>query len=310
MKIGGHEIDISNRDKVFFSEAGLTKGDLIDYYLQVADVMVPHMKRYGVSMHRFPDGLHGEGFYNKDAPDYFPDWIRTVRIPKREGGSFHAPIVDSKAALAYLADQAVITPHLYLSRADDLEHPDKMIFDLDPPEGTEDYRSVRQAALDLREVLGELDLAAGVQTTGSRGFHLVVPIQRSQSFAQVRQFAHQVALLLVRRRQDLYTVEQRKDRRQGRVFLDTVRNSYGATSVAPYAVRARPEAPVATPLVWREVEDGASPRDWTVRDLPGRLERRQDPWKGLMRHARSLASRASDLHKLLDREQPAGEEGD
>ena len=282
MKIKGHEIEISNPDKVFFPDAGLTKGDLIDYYEQVADTMVPHMKRYAVSMQRFPDGLEGESFYNKDAPDYFPAWIKTVNFPEREGGSFDAPIVDSKAALVYLADQAVLTPHLYLARTDDLEHPDKMIYDLDPPEDAEDYGAVREAALDIRDVLQELDLRAWVQTTGSKGFHIFVPLDRSADFDEVREFAHDVALLLVRCHGDKYTLEQRKKKRKGRVFLDMLRNAYGATSVAPYAVRARPGAPVATPVEWSEVEKGASPRDWTMESIPNRLAQKDDPWSDLI----------------------------
>lgn len=308
MQIDGHEIEISNRDKVFFPGAGLTKGDLIDYYAQVAETMVPHMKRYGVSMQRFPDGLDGEGFYNKDTPDYFPDWIKTVNFPKREGGSFDAPIVDSKAALVYLADQAVLTPHLYLARTDDLEHPDKMIYDLDPPEGTEHFDAVRQAALDIREVLTELDLKAWVQTTGSKGFHVVVPLDRSAGFEAVRGFAHDVALLLVRRHPDKYTLEQRKKERGGRIFLDMLRNAYGATAVAPYAVRARPTAPVATPVEWHEIEEGASPRDWTIQSIPNRLAQKKDPWADLVRHARSVTSRREQLDNLLDQEDPADEE--
>jgi bifunctional non-homologous end joining protein LigD len=308
MQIDGHEIKISNRDKVFFPDAGLTKGDLIDYYAQVAETMVPHMKRYGVSMQRFPDGLDGEGFYNKDKPDYFPDWIKTVNFPKREGGSFDAPIVDSKAALLYLADQAVLTPHLYLARTDDLEHPDKMIYDLDPPEGTKHFDAVRQAALDIREVMTELDLKAWVQTTGSKGFHVIIPLDRSAGFEAVRGFAHDVALLLVRRHPDKYTLKQRKKERGGRIFLDMLRNAYGATAVAPYAVRARPTAPVATPVEWHEVEEGASPRDWTIQSIPNRLAQKKDPWADLMRHARSVTSRREDLDNLLDQVEPADEE--
>ncbi len=308
MKIGGHEIDISNLDKVFFPDAGLTKGDVIDYYEGVSDVMVPHVKRYGVSMQRFPDGLQGGSFYNKDAPDYFPDWIKTVNFPRREGGSFNAPIVDSKAALVYLADQAVLTPHLYLARTDDLEHPDKMIYDLDPPEGTEDFSAVRQAALDIREVMDDLDLMTWIQTTGSKGYHLIIPLDRSAGFDKVRQFAHDVALVLVRRHEDRYTLEQRKQKRTGRIFLDVLRNSYGATSVAPYSVRARPAAPVATPLDWDELEAGADPQDWTIASIPDRLAQTDDPWAGMMRHARAIGSRRADLDKMLDAEEPADEE--
>lgn len=309
MRIRGHEIELSNRSKVFFPGAGLTKGDVIDYYRKVADVMVPHMKRYGVNMQRFPDGLEGESFYNKNAPDYFPDWIRTVKFPRREGGSFNAPIVDGKAALVYLADQAVLTYHLYLSRVDDLERPDKMVYDLDPPEDTEDFSAVRKAALDIRGVMRELDLEAWVQTTGSKGFHVVVPLDRSEGFKEVREFAVEVARLLVRRSPDHYTLEQRKNKRKGRVFLDMLRNAYGATAVAPYSIRARPGGPVATPLDWKEVEEGASPRDWTIKSIPGRLAQKEDPWSSLMRHARKLSKRRDALENLLDREEQAEEEG-
>lgn len=310
MKIDGHEIDVSNRDKVFFPDADLTKGDLIGYYAQVAETMVPHMRGYGVSMQRFPDGLDGESFYNKDAPDYFPDWIKTVSFPEREGGSFDAPVVDNKAALVYLANQAVITPHLYLSRTDDLEHPDKMIYDLDPPEGTEDFDAVRQASLDIRDVLVELDLKAWVQTTGSMGFHVVVPLDRNAGFEEVREFAHGVARVVVRRHPDKYTLEQRKEARGDRIFLDMLRNAYGATSVSPYAVRARPTAPVATPVDWHEIEKGASPRDWTIQSIPRRLAQKDDPWADLMRDPFSIADRQKGLAGLLDQEKPVdGEAG-
>lgn len=302
MKAGGREIDVSNRDKVFFPDSGLTKGDLLDYYRGVADVMVPHMKYYGVSMQRFPDGIEEEGFYQKDSSDYFPDWIATKTIPRKEGGSYSAPVVDSPAALVYLADQAVVTPHLYLSRINDLKHPDRMIYDLDPPEGTGDAGAVRRAALDLREVLRELDITAFVQTTGSQGYHLVVPLDRSWGFDEVRDFARGTAEVLVRKKGRKYTLENRKDRRKGRVFLDTLRNSYGATAVAPYGVRALPGAPVATPISWKELEEGASPRDWTVENLPNRLAALEDPWKNIRRHGISLKTRKKKLEELTENE--------
>lgn len=307
MKIGDQTIQVSNRDKVLFPSDGLTKGDLIDYYLSMADVLIPHLERYGVTMHRFPDGLEGEDFVQKSAGN-FPDWIRTVTIPRRRGGSFQAPIVDSKATLAYLANQAVITLHPYLSRADDLEHPDKMIFDLDPPEDSRDYEAARQSVLDLRNVLTELDLMTWVQTTGSKGYHVVVPLDRKLEFDDVRQFAHDVALLLVRRHPERYTVQQRKEKRQGRVFVDTLRNAYGATAVAPYTVRALPGAPVATPIEWDEVEQGAEPQDWALKSILNRLAQREDPWTDMLRHARSLTSRREQLEELLSEQEPAEEE--
>ncbi len=308
MKIGGHKIDISNRDKVFFPDSGLTKGDVIDYYEKMAGIMVPHMQSYGVSMQRFPEGLEGESFYNKDTPDYFPDWIDTVKFPKREGGRFHAPIVDSKAALVYLANQAVLTHHLYLSRVDDLEHPDKMIYDLDPPENTDNFGTVCESAEDIREVLKELDMEAWIQTTGSKGFHIIVPLDQSADFEEVRNFARDVALVMVRRSPDKYTLEERKNKRKGRIFLDMMRNAYGATAVAPYSVRARPGATVATPVHWNEIKEGVSPRDWTIENIPARMGQKDDPWLDMMRHAYKLSSRRDKLDDLLEQEKPAPEE--
>jgi len=308
MKINGHEIEISDTDKVFFPDVGLTKGDLIDYYDEMAEVMVPHMKRYGASMQRFPDGLKEEGWYAKDTPDYFPDWIETVNFPKKEGGSFTAPVVDNRASLVYLANQAVLTLHLYLSRIDDLECPDKMVYDLDPPEDSQDFSAVREAALAIRDLMEELDLRCWVQTTGSMGFHVVVPLDRKWGFDKVKDFADDAALVVVRRYPEKFTLEQRKKKRKSRVYLDTYRNTYGATAVAPYAVRARPEAPVATPLDWDEVADGANPRDWTVENIQNRLGQKEDPWRGMMRHSQSLESRRETLDELLGQEDPAPEE--
>ena len=304
MKIDGHAIELSNRDKLFFPEAGLPKGAIVAYYERIADTMLPHLRRYAVSMQRFPDGIRGESFYNKDTPDHFPSWIRRVDFPRRKGGRFKAPVVDSKAALVYLADQGVLTHHLYLARTDDLEHPDRMIYDLDPPESATRAALARQAALDMRDILGELDLPAWVQTTGSKGFHVVVPLDRQADFEAVRAFAEDTALLLARRQPERYTVEQRTSKRKGRVFLDTLRNAYGATAVAPYAVRGLPGAPVATPLDWHEVERGASPRHWTVTTMFKRLAQKEDPWAHLMRHACSLSRRRRRLEDLLDRENP------
>jgi bifunctional non-homologous end joining protein LigD len=154
----------------------------------------------------------------------------------------------------------------------------------------------------------ELDLMTWVQTTGSKGFHVIVPLDRSARFDEARAFARDAALVLVRRHPDRYTLEHRIKERGGRIFLDTLRNAYGATAVSPYAVRARPGAPVATPVEWHEVEAGASPRDWTMESLPARLAQKEDPWSGLMRHARSITTRCEDLDDLLNQEEPAQEE--
>lgn len=308
MKVDGHDIEISKRDKLFFPDAGVSKGDLIDYYEKVATTMVPHMQHYGVNMERFPDGLQGDSFFNKDTPDYFPDWIKTVAIKKREGGNFHAPVVDSKAALIYLANQAVITPHLYLSRTNALEYPDKLVVDLDPPGTGDSSKALRQAALHVRDLMAELDMDSWVQTSGANGFHVIVPLDRSCDFDQVREFAKNCALVLVRRYPDKYTLEQRKDNRRDRIFLDILRNAYGATAVAPYAVRAQASAAVATPIEWQELDNGAKPQSWTVKTIPRRLAQKDDPWQGMMQHAYAIGNREQQVQQLLNKENPAPEE--
>lgn len=308
MKINGHEIEISGRDKIFFPEENLTKGDLIDYYQKIADVMLPLIAGYPLSMQQFPDGVRKGGWYVKDLPDYYPDWMKTVRFPKKEGGSFNAPMVEDKASLVYLADQGVITLHSYLAKADDLAHPAKMAFDLDSPADTDDFSRVREAALAIRAILQELALTSWVLTSGSMGFHVIVPLERVWEFGAVREFAKDVALVAVRRHPDKFTLEQRKADRKGRVYLDIYRNSYGATSVAPYAVRARPEASIATPVDWEEVESGADPRDWTIQNIFRRLGQKNDPWKDMMDNAQSLETRQESLQEMLDKEDPADEE--
>lgn len=308
MKIGGHTIDISNRDKIFFPSIGLTKGELIDYYAKIAEVMLPQIENYGVTVERFPDGLEGEGWYAKDTPDYFPEWIETVNFPKKEGGSFNAPIINTKAGLVYFVDQAAIAFHTYLSPALDLEHPDKMVYDLDPPENTDDYAAVRNAALSLRDILEELDLQTWVQTTGANGFHVVVPLKGAWGFDQVKDFAVDVAKVLIRRYPKQFTLEQRINQRKGRIYLDTNRNAYGATGVAPYSVRIKSHAPVATPVEWDEVKAGANPQDWTIKNIFRRLGQKDDPWGDMMQHAQILESRLNKLRNLLDEEHSAEEE--
>lgn len=273
--IDGRAVQIGNPDKVLFPDDGVTKQDLADYYRQIAPVMLPHLRSRPVTMHRFPDGIDGSDFYQKDAPGYFPEWIRTVVVSK-EGGQVRHVVCDDVATLVYLADQACITPHVWLSTVDDLDRPDRMVFDLDPPDGgTAD--AVRSAARATKDLLDELGLASRIMTTGSAGFHVVVPLDGSAGFDDVRDYAHRCADLLAERHPDDLTVEQRIADRRGRVFVDYLRNSRGQTTVAPYSVRARSGAPVATPIDWEEV-GRTDPRTYTMGNILRRLGQKPDPW--------------------------------
>lgn len=298
LRFGRYAVEVSNRDKVLFPDAGVTKGDLVDYYRRIAERMVPHLEERPVAMQRFPDGIDAEGFYQKDAPDYFPDWIERVTVEK-EGGTVTHVVCRNEATLVYLANQAVVTPHVWLSRVDDLHRPDRMIFDLDPP-GV-DFEPVRSAARALRGLLDELGLVAWPLVTGGRGLHVVVPLRRGERFDSVRGFARGVAEVLASREPDRFTTETRKAKRRGRLFLDYLRNAYAQTAVPPFAVRPRPGAPVAVPLDWDDVDDPGLRGDaYTVGNVFRRLSQTDDPWRGMARHARSLDRPRERLEGLRD----------
>lgn len=291
--VGRRTIELSHPGKVLFPARGITKDDLVGYYRAVAKVMVPHLRGRPVMMDRYPDGIDGDSFVQKNVPDYFPDWIHRRELPKENGVVTHV-VCDDQATLVYLAAQACITPHVWLSRADRADRPDRLVFDLDP--STDELDVLRHAARSLRGTLEDLGLSPFVQTTGSRGFHVVVPLDRRAGFDEVRSFARGVAELVAAREPSRLTTEQRKDKRGDRMYLDTMRNGYGQTSVAPYAVRARSRAPVATPLTWEELESGdAEPQSYDMATVLERLEREGDPWAAMSRHAQSLQRPIKEL---------------
>jgi bifunctional non-homologous end joining protein LigD len=301
-RYGRISFETSNEDKVLFGDAGVTKGDLVAYYERVADRILPHLRDRPLVMQRFPDGIGGEGFYQKQVGGYFPDWIETVRVEVRgSGGDQELAVCANQATLAYLANQACVALHPWLSRTDRLDHPDLLVVDLDPVR--DDFESARRAALRLRDLLDELGLPGFPKLTGSKGIHVAVPLDRRADFDAVRDFARSAAELLAARHPDDLTVEQRKEKRKGRLYVDVGRNAYGQTAVAPYSVRALPGAPVAIPLAWEELERGGiGPRDYTVKNVFRRLGQRRDPWAGLRRRAHSLEPARRRLERLLERE--------
>ena len=291
--VGRRTIELSNPDKILFPDDGMTKGDLVRYYQEVGPVMVPHLRGRPVMMDRYPNGIDGDSFVQKNVPEYFPDWIHRAELTKENGTVTHV-VCDEPATLVYVASQACVTPHVWLSRVDRADRPDRLVFDLDP--STDDLDVVRDAALLLRGALEDLGLTPYAQTTGSRGFHVLVPLDRRARFDDVRLFARGVAELVAERDPTRLTTEQRKDKRGDRMYLDTMRNAYGQTSVPPYAVRARSGAPVATPLSWEELEEGdAKPQSYRTSSVLERLDRGGDPWAGMSRHAHSLPRAIKEL---------------
>jgi bifunctional non-homologous end joining protein LigD len=249
-----------------------------------------------VTLERYPAGIDRKGFWQKDVSKGFPDWLERVEVPKKDG-VVHHPIVGDTRSLLWLANQNCITPHVWPSRAPDLLRPDLCVFDLDP--GRDEPDVLRAAALALRDLLDELGLPSWVKTSGSKGFHIVVPLDRSAGFDEVAGFAHRAGALLVKRDPEHLTQEFSKADRGGRILVDTGRNGYGATFAAAYAVRARPRAPVSAPCTWDEVESGqVGPRTFTLRSLPARVAAAGDLWKALLTRRRSLRRPLERLRRL------------
>jgi bifunctional non-homologous end joining protein LigD len=287
---------ITHPEKVLFPDDGITKGELAAYYEAIAPSMLPHIRARPVTMERFPAGIGKRGFIQKDVSKGFPDWLERVEVPKKDGTVQH-PIVTDVRSLLWLANQNSITPHVWTSRAPDLYHPDICVFDLDPSKEEPDV--LRSAALGLRRLLDELGLPSWAKTSGSKGFHIVVPLDGKAHTGQVAGFAHAVGTLLVRRDPQHLTQEFSKKDRGGRILVDTGRNGYSATFAAAYAVRAKPGAPVSAPCTWEEVERGeVGPRTFTLRTMAARIAAVGDLWSDMRRRKRSLGRPIERLRRM------------
>ena len=302
-RIGRRRVEISHPDRVLFPDDGITKAELVDYYIAVAPRMVPLLRDRPVNLQRFPDGIGGGGFFQQARPDHFPEWVGGVEVAKQGGELCHV-LVNDAASLAYIANQGCITPHAWLSRTPALDHPDQMIIDIDPPE--EAVAGAREAALQVGALFRELGLTPFVKTTGSRGLHVLVPLDGTLDFDGVRAFAQDAATVVASRQPRALTVESRKAKRDGRIYLDTLRNAYAHTAVPPFAVRARPGAPVATPISWDELADRTmhSAR-FSLRTIGRRLDDASDPWQDLRRRARALGTARKRLDALLAEAAPS-----
>ena len=300
LTVGGITVELSHPGKDLFPDAGITKGDLIAYYRDVADRMLPYLRDRPLAMARYPDGIDGQRIFQKNVPDYFPGWIRRAEV-KKQDGVLHQVICDKPATLVYLANQACIELHIFLSRTGMLDQPDQVVFDLDPPDAGR-FGLARRAALLLRDLLeDELGVTSYVKTTGGKGLHVHLALNRGSGFDEARGFARDAANLLASRNPDWMTTEQRVQHRGGRLYLDIMRNAYAQTVAAPYTVRARPGAHVATPVRWQEVEDdGFTPARFTLRTVPDIIAGRDDPWTGMTRHRYSTAALRSRLGRLRD----------
>ncbi len=293
-KYGSHELEVTNLAKVFFPKDGYTKGDIVDYYDGISEVMLPYSENRPLTLIRYPNGIHGESFFQQQASEYFPEWIKRVEVPKKGGGEIEHAVLQKKEDLIYLVNLGCITFHIWLSTVEDLKRPDRMIFDFDP--SNEDFSLVRKGALYFKEALEALDLAPFAMLTGSRGIHLVVPIKREMEFEGVRDFARQVAISLVKKHPHELTMEASKEKRGNRLLVDIIRNSYGQTHATPYGVRAKDGAPVAAPISWEEVKDkDLRPQKFNIKNTPKRLEKGHDPWEDFLSSSRSIKNAMGKL---------------
>ena len=288
---------ITHPEKILFPGEGITKGELASYYEEIAPVMLPHLRRRPITMERFHRGIAAPGFFQKDVSKGFPDWLERVEVPKH-GGTVHHPIANDTRSLLWLANQNSITIHVWPSRTPNLYNPDICIFDLDPMK-EDDPEPLRMAALNLRDLLNELGLPSWIKTTGSKGFHIAVPLDGKSDFGTVARFAHVAGKVLVTRDPEHLTQEFSKVDRGGRILVDTGRNGYSATYAATYTVRAKPGAPVSAPCTWEELDSGeVGPRTFTLRTMTQRIADVGDLWADMLKKKRSLARPIERLKKL------------
>ncbi len=288
---------ITHPEKVLFPGDGITKGELASYYEEIAPIILPHIRRRPITMERYHRGIEAPGFFQKDVSKGFPKWLKRVEVPK-QGGTVHHAIVNDTRSLLWIANQNSITIHVWPSRAPNLYHPDICVFDLDPSKEDE-IEILCAAAIMVRDFLLELGLPSWVKTSGSKGFHIAIPLNGKSDFGTVARFAHGVGQILVKRDPENLTLEFSKADRGGRILVDTGRNGYSATFAAAYSVRAKAGAPVSAPCTWEEVERcEVSPKSFTLRTMLQRIAVAGDLWSEMLRSRWSLARPSERLRKI------------
>lgn len=294
--IENHEIELTHLDKILFPQSKFTKNDLINYYKDIAPYALPYYKDRPLTMLRSPNGIDHQNFMQKEALSYLPKWIERHKLIKQGGYVTHI-LVNNQATFVYLANQACITFHLALSTVDKIDHPRYLLFDIDP--STQDLNMVKRVLKRVKELVEDLNLKGFLQTTGSRGFHVYVPLSREQNFDSVHDFAKKFATVLANEYPQEITIDQSKAKRGERVFIDYARNSYGLNAIGPYSVRTKENAPVATPLYWEELDDKKlSSQTYNIKNIFQRLKEGLYPWKDLPKMGFSLEASLKKLNNL------------
>ncbi|MCF7852225.1 MAG: non-homologous end-joining DNA ligase [Simkaniaceae bacterium] len=280
------QVKISHPDKILFPKDNITKDMLIDYYRAVSQWMLPLLKDHPLVMQRFPDGIKHAGFYQKNISDYFPSWIASIGVKREAKGQGHLILCQNKNTLLYIANLACLTPHLWLSSSTKIDCPDRMIFDLDPPKGKFDLAI--KAARALKDFLEKnLKLKAFVMTTGSRGLHVVIPIKPTHPFDEVRAFAKAIAAHIAEEHPKEFTIQPRKNRRRGRLFIDYLRNAYAQHAAAPYSIRPIDGAPIAMPVSWNELGH-VHAQSFHLKNIKRHLSQRSNPWASFKSSHRNI----------------------
>jgi len=281
-----HTINITHPDKILFPQSNITKRQLANYYLAVSETILPYLKNRTITLQRFPDGISQFGFFHKNASDFFPSWLQTVELPKKKG-VVHYVVVNKAADILYLVNLNTIAFHVSLSTVPDIYSPDVLVLDLDP-DGVE-FKDIKWAAKKIKEITDSLGLPLFVKTTGSRGLHLYIPIKDNTHFDEVHDIAKKLANYIATCYPEKLTIQPKKNKRSGKIFIDYIRNSYGQTVVAPYSVRAKEGAPVAAPLNWEELEEQIpSSNHFNIFNIFDRLREKGDIWVNFNDHACSL----------------------
>ena len=298
LRLDGREFNLTHLDKVYFPEAGYTKRDVLSYYTQVSPFLLPFLRERPLVLHRYPNGITGSAFYQKEAGPHIPDWIRTVRIPsetkQQEVGYF---LIDDLASLLYITNLGCIEHNPFSTRADDLERPDYMFVDLDPTEGT-DFSRVIRAAQVVGEVLRRAQLKSFVKTSGATGLHIFIPIERRYGFEQVRAFLEIVAMLASERENGLLTRTFRvQDRPKQTVFFDVRQNAAGQSLAAVFSLRPREGAPISTPISWAEVKMRLKPEKWDIKAVLQDLQERAKLWRDFWKYRQRIENALQALER-------------
>ena len=282
LDVAGREIRLTNLGKVFWPDLGITKGDLLQYYADVAPVLLPHLRDRAMVMKRYPNGAYGDFFFMKRAPTPRPDWIETCAIEHASGNVINFPIIQDLPALLWVVNLGCIDLNQWYATCDDVDRPDSLHFDLDPTDGAT-FAQIRDAALVVRGALRELGIPSHAKTTGSRGIHVYVPIRRGPTQREVWEVAKRLSEAIVQRHPKLFTAVYAKARRpRRRVLVDFNQNAWGRTLASVYSVRPRPQAPVSMPVTWEEVEQGFEIEDFRMANAASRIAQSGDLWKPLL----------------------------